>query len=96
MVFSRLTLSVLLSGTLNKLMEMYPVIDRITDGDRNTGANDLKLRKSMDLKNSTLFMHGVGYRRASEHYVRYFDKSKFAGNDIISSRIKLGLKRSPI
>jgi len=70
--------------------------DRITEENISTGANDLKLLKKHGLKkNSTLFEHGVGYLRASEHFVRYLDKSKFAGNDISNERIKLGLRRSP-
>ena len=70
--------------------------DRISNENIQTGQNDLKLLKKHGLKKtSTLFEHGVGYLRASEHFVRYLNKAKFAGNDISNERIKLGLKRSP-
>lgn len=69
---------------------------RITKENIQTGANDLNFLKKHGLKKtSTLFEHGVGYLRASEHFVRYLNKGKFAGNDISNERIKLGLERSP-
>ena len=81
----------------NHINRNVPVLaTRLTPELMKTGEKDLKLLKKHGLrKNNSLFEHGVGYFRASAHFVEFLNKNKYVGNDISSERVALGIKNNP-